>query len=474
MKKKLVGILVITLFIGTALPITGITDSSKIELETATYQCIPPPQNMIGWWTGDSTTSDLIGDNDGTWIGNAQYSTGVVDNAFDFDGSSYVGIPDHSSLDLGLKSFTIDFWMEIGGYGYFGIMGKYDEPTETGFAVSLDIYTGEKLSSYALVVDINQNQFIGSFTGYYGDIIYVAIVVDRTIPDGVLIYINDYASQYDGQSIGNINNNELLKIGYSTSIYTYMHGFIDEVEIIDRALSESEILAIYNAGGAGKCRPLGLSKTAMYSQPCVAPCDQITYRINYQRSTAVDLHDVIITDHLPSYTLFRNANLGGYYDSSTGLVTWNLGTVTTDGSVTLIVIIDATAPPGGIIQNVATFTSDETGTTNAKVDVPICFYIRLIQPQENSLYIFGKKILDLKKGTICIGKVRIAVDVLDNATGINRVEFYIDDELLGTDYTAPYSWTWTTPAFFSHSIKAVAYNQVNNSASDEIIVGKFF
>jgi hypothetical protein len=471
--KKIVGILVMMLLIGTVLPITGITESSKIELETAVYQCIPPPQNMIGWWTGDSTTSDIIGNNDGTWIGNEKYSTGVVDNAFDFDGNSYVEIPDHSSLDLGLNSFTIDFWMEIGS-SYFGIIGKYDEQTKTGFAVSMDLIVGGEPSSWVFIVDINQYQFTNSYTGYYGDIIFVAIVVDRTIPDGVIIYINDYASQHDGQSIGNINNDEPLTIGSATSLYPYMDGFIDEVEIFDRALSGSEILAIYNAGGAGKCKPLELSITTMYSQPCVAPCDQITYRINYQRSTAIDLHNVVITDHLPVYTLFRNANLGGYYDSSTGLVTWNLGTVTTDGSVRFNVIVDATAPLGGIIQNVATFSSDETGATNAYVDVPICFYIKLIEPQENSLYIFGKKILDLKKGTICIGKVSIAADILDNATGINRVEFYIDDELKGTDYTAPYSWTWTTPAFFSHSIKAVAYNQANNSASDEIIVGKFF
>ena len=34
----------------------------------------------------------------------------------------------------------------------------------------------------------------------------------------------------------------------------YFHGLIDEVGLFNRALSESEIQAIYNAGSAGKCK----------------------------------------------------------------------------------------------------------------------------------------------------------------------------------------------------------------------------
>jgi hypothetical protein len=36
---------------------------------------------------------------------------------------------------------------------------------------------------------------------------------------------------------------------------SYWNGLIDEVEIFNRALSPSEIQAIYNAGGAGKVKP---------------------------------------------------------------------------------------------------------------------------------------------------------------------------------------------------------------------------
>jgi hypothetical protein len=353
----------------TALPITGNIERSKIEVETACYQCIPPPQNMIGWWTGDSSTSDLIGNNDGTWIGNEQYSKGVVDNAFDFDGSSYVEIPHHMSLDLGANDFTIDFWMEIGYKG--GLIDKYDTTTITGFTVWTELIYGQK-SSYSIFFKIDSFEFMSGYTVDYGDLVYVAIVVDRSIIDGGSIYINGYKDSFDAQPIGNINNNKPLKIGYSSKYNIYNDGFIDEVEIFDRALTESEILAIYNAGSVGKCRPLYLSITALFNQPCVSSCDAIIYRIPWQRSTACTLNNVVITNRLPTYTLFRSANLGGFYDSSTGEITWNLGTVSNDGAVLFSVVVDSTPLAGGLIHNEAIFTSDETGITTASIDIPIC------------------------------------------------------------------------------------------------------
>src|SRR5206468_1484793 len=44
------------------------------------------------------------------------------------------------------------------------------------------------------------------------------------------------------------------KIGSDNQIEEPFDGLIDEVEIFNRALSAAEILAIYNAGSAGKCK----------------------------------------------------------------------------------------------------------------------------------------------------------------------------------------------------------------------------
>src|SRR6185436_1105530 len=55
---------------------------------------------------------------------------------------------------------------------------------------------------------------------------------------------------------GMVVSNEELNIGRDPANPTrFYHGLIDEVEFFNRAVSASEIQAIYAAGSAGKCRP---------------------------------------------------------------------------------------------------------------------------------------------------------------------------------------------------------------------------
>ena len=57
---------------------------------------------------------------------------------------------------------------------------------------------------------------------------------------------------------------------------------------------------------------------------------------------------------------------------------------------------------------------------------------------------------------------------------MDRVEFYTDEQLKATDTTAPYGWTWSERAFFTYTIKVVAYDKEGNFASKELSVLKFF
>ncbi|NIM14056.1 MAG: hypothetical protein GTO45_18595 [Candidatus Aminicenantes bacterium] len=72
-------------------------------------------------------------------------------------------------------------------------------------------------------------------------------------------------------------------------------------------------------------------------------------------------------------------------------------------------------------------------------------------------------------GEVVSGTVTIAADTSVSSA---KVEFYIDDTLIGTDTSSPYEIQWdsTTVADGSHTIKAVAYDQNDNSSQDEITV----
>jgi hypothetical protein len=68
--------------------------------------------------------------------------------------------------------------------------------------------------------------------------------------------------------------------------------------------------------------------------------------------------------------------------------------------------------------------------------------------------------------TLVIGKIDIIATATDSQSGVNKVEFYIDDMLKSTDYTAPYSWTWLERGyFFPYLVTIKAYDNVGNPPS---------
>jgi parallel beta-helix repeat protein len=92
-----------------------------------------------------------------------------------------------------------------------------------------------------------------------------------------------------------------------------------------------------------------------------------------------------------------------------------------------------------------------------------------IERPRSYLYIFNREIMPTITGnTIIIGKITVTVDAQDKASGIDKVEFYIDDVLKNVDDDAPYQWEWDEPAFFKHILKAVAYDNAGNHASDQM------
>jgi hypothetical protein len=73
---------------------------------------------------------------------------------------------------------------------------------------------------------------------------------------------------------------------------------------------------------------------------------------------------------------------------------------------------------------------------------------------------------------IVSGTVTITASASDSTSGIQKVEFYIDGKLKETDTDSPYQFSWdtsleTTTTTARHTIMAIAYDKVGNSAYDE-------
>ena len=95
--------------------------------------------------------------------------------------------------------------------------------------------------------------------------------------------------------------------------------------------------------------------------------------------------------------------------------------------------------------------------------------IETIQPKEGYLYLFNREIIQIGT-TLVIGPITVSVDAFDEESGMDRVEFYTDDWQRFTDEEEPYTWLWDETAFFSHTIRVMAYDNAENMATDELEV----
>jgi hypothetical protein len=196
----------------------------------------------------------------------ATFAPGLVGQGFAFDGvGDYVKIPRATGLDVG-GQVTIDFWMKadpsspIGsrlaglvGSDYYG-MEISDAPAGVFLFISTD-----NGAHFATTADTNG----GGAMFPAGEWHHVAGTYDGT---KLQFYLDGQpwgkATLAPG-SISPMLTSSFVTIGsedgrmrFPFVIGTrYFKGLLDEVDIFNRALSASEIAAIYNAGSAGKCRP---------------------------------------------------------------------------------------------------------------------------------------------------------------------------------------------------------------------------
>ena len=104
--------------------------------------------------------------------------------------------------------------------------------------------------------------------------------------------------------------------------------------------------------------------------------------------------------------------------------------------------------------------------------------VKIITPT-NGMYLRGLHLLSwlFRQNTIIIGGITIQVNATDAQSGIEKVEFLIDDDdnPVFTDDLAPYSWRWSQVYLFrhAHTIIAIAYDKAGNPNFDMIDVQKY-
>jgi hypothetical protein len=209
--------------------------------------------NLVAYYPFNGNANDESGNsNNGTVSGATltQDRFGNPNSAYNFDGvSNYIAVPDSPTLDI-TGPITIAAWIKptVASGNYVVTKG---DPTVGGFVYDLDIYPGSVRSLF-------HYQGGGSATrGATGATSIVSGVWQHVAVtwDGATVTVY-YDGQPDGTGPFNINtdgpirtSNMDLEIGrYFYGGQLCFAGAIDEVYIYNRALSASEIQALYSLG----------------------------------------------------------------------------------------------------------------------------------------------------------------------------------------------------------------------------------
>src|SRR6267378_1286830 len=232
------------------------TDGVKIMANALEYvglaTCAPAPAGMVSWWKAEGNANDSQGGNNGM-IGGATFVSGEVGQAFSFDGvDDYVDAGNSASINLTGSQVTIDAW----------INPSADLTTESWFFGK----SGDGTVRYAiewepgdpcvLVGRANTGAVQANFTPPTNTWTHVAVVYDGNAETSTTkLYVNGVVVASGSPSSGNLTPTSApFVIGAFDSTHTRnFKGLVDEVEVFDRALSDTEVARIFNAGSLGKC-----------------------------------------------------------------------------------------------------------------------------------------------------------------------------------------------------------------------------
>jgi hypothetical protein len=228
--------------------------------------CVAPPAGMIGWWPGGGSGRDIFGTNDAILRGGATDSApGKVGTAFNFDGTNgYAQIP--NAPELNPSNVTVECWVRFDRLDSDGtnpqgnayLVFKQNTRTAVFEGINLakhrvtggDIIVWEVSSAAGQPVQINSVTFVTTNVWYY-----VAGVRGSNYTQ---LYINGQLEAQGSVDFPQNYGNYPLYFGTSGEPYwdRRLAGSLDEVSLYKRALSGSEIAAIYAAGAAGKCQAM--------------------------------------------------------------------------------------------------------------------------------------------------------------------------------------------------------------------------
>jgi formylglycine-generating enzyme required for sulfatase activity len=203
-------------------------------------------QGMVGWWKFDETNGTVAADssgngNNGTLQGGPTWTQGKIGGALDFDGvDDWVESSYGSQFDPAADTLSISLWTKISSHTGGSVI--VDQPVDLIY-VRADGILQTSLGGETLQAgSINLNEW------------YNIVVLYDLTENNLSQRVVTITSFVNGQNVASITKSDPVgtpsnfTIGKEASTGYYLTGLLDDMRIYDRALSESEVQALYDLG----------------------------------------------------------------------------------------------------------------------------------------------------------------------------------------------------------------------------------
>lgn len=259
-----------------------------------------PTNGLIAWYPFNGNANDESGNGNNGTVNGATLTRdrfGIANNAYSFDGlNDFIFIPSSNSLDIN-SDLTISAWVKFSSVNDSGIIlwrgddansqnpyFLFKDNNTIGFRRDIDDGNTivNAIAPYTTIDTVNYIFIVGRYQSSSG---LMEIIINDSMISGELA---TYPITYSTSSMWNMIGSVDLGTQY------FFNGKIDDIRIYNRALTQTEITALYNESPCAEIIGAAISGKVTYDN---APLDTpISCSKIYLKTTGGTIIDSTTTD----------------------------------------------------------------------------------------------------------------------------------------------------------------------------------
>ncbi len=242
------------------LTLSNLTVTAGVEYNlTINYR----DNGMVSWWPGDLSATDVMDASSGVVVPPAGFGPGLVRDAFRFNGAAQgrVTFGDPEVLRFA-GTFSVEGWVNLASLPVGQTAPIFARGDDNGvFPYYVGVQPGGQLVFHLEDDAANAADLVGPVLAT-GGWVHLGAVFDADSGD-MRLYVNGSVAPVastnitflPAQTLDPAGNPEVTIGAHPSPFMGAMDGRVDELTVHDRALSASEIGAVYRAGANGKSGP---------------------------------------------------------------------------------------------------------------------------------------------------------------------------------------------------------------------------